>query len=370
MYWKIIENATRQSEGIWIAVVHELLDLWSFWTLQRRRGGKGVESGGAHTKPTTTLAVSAASAAADSSRIKRETLEPREQPTRIMKLIWDAATVRQSRRRADGGAYTGIEIEQQWVRGRARHLSLSGDARCGRILRGIPQFQRRLPWSVACSYCCCCYSSCCCCCCCCGRSQISDTAHCQTVTPASEADSRLQLQLQLCNYCDADSESESDVVYASSGAGEEGKGVEWGALCAVAGAPQAPPRHGSTGVAAGVGKTHRCTTCWLENDRKRARERGRMRAIKFLAVVGVVSGKCCCCSAAAAAAGAHLMRRYFLRLPPAKRLACLPACTTRQPLEHSNSSSTKLKQGDQLQNESASEIEREKKRSAAIRGQE
>lgn len=87
-----------------------------------------------------------------------------------------------------------------------------------------------------------------------------------------------------------------------------------------------------------------------------------MRAIKFLAVVGVVSGKCSSAAAAAAAAGAHLMRRYFLRLPPAKRLACLPACTTRQPLEHSNSSSTELKQGDQVQNERAREREREKEK--------
>lgn len=108
----------------------------------------------------------------------------------------------------------------------------------------------------------------------------------------------------------------------------------------------------------------------LAGERKRVRERGRMRAIKFLAVVGVVSGKCCCCSSAAAAAGAHLMRRYFLRLPPAKRLACLPACTTRQPLQHSNSSSTELKQGDQVENERAREKKRERKRSAAIRGQE
>lgn len=56
---------------------------------------------------------------------------------------------------------------------------------------------------------------------------------------------------------------------------EKGRGrglrVE-GALCAVAGAPQAP-RHGSTGVAAGVGKTHRCTTRWLETERRRERER-------------------------------------------------------------------------------------------------
>lgn len=140
-------------------------------------------------------------------------------------------------------------------------------ASCGAYRSSSDDFHGLLPALIAAA------TPLCCCCCCCGRSQISDTAHCQTVTPASEADSRLQLQLQLCNYCDADSESESDVVYASSGAGEEGKGVEWGALCAVAGAPQAPPRHGSTGVAAGVGKTHRCTTCWLENDRKRARER-------------------------------------------------------------------------------------------------
>lgn len=41
-------------------------------------------------------------------------------------------------------------------------------ASCG----GMPEFQRRLPCSVAR------------CCCCCGRSQISDKAHCQTVTRA------------------------------------------------------------------------------------------------------------------------------------------------------------------------------------------
>lgn len=65
-------------------------------------------------------------------------------------------------------------------------------------------------------------------------------------------------------------------------------------------------------------------------------------------------------AAAAAAAGAHLMRRYFLRLPPATTTR-LPACTTRQPLEHSNSSSPELKQGDQVEND------RDRERSAAIR---
>lgn len=77
-------------------------------------------------------------------------------------------------------------------------------------------------------------------------------------------DYRLQLQLARLT---SNSESESVVVYAVRRAGEAGRGrLEQGAaaagepaasLCAVAGAAQAAPRHG---VAAGVGKTHRCTT--------------------------------------------------------------------------------------------------------------
>lgn len=94
--------------------------------------GAGAQLAGTHTKPTTTLAVAAiatatATAAADSSRIKRETLEPREraQPTRIMKLIWAAATVRQSWR----GEETGIEIEREPSPCRAMRC-------CGRIFAG------------------------------------------------------------------------------------------------------------------------------------------------------------------------------------------------------------------------------------------
>lgn len=80
-------------------------------------------------------------------------------------------------------------------------------------MRGIPQFQRRLPWSVACSYCCC------------SSSppvplllllllllwQVANFRH-GALPDGGATDYRLQLQLARLT---SNSESESDVVYAA-----------------------------------------------------------------------------------------------------------------------------------------------------------
>lgn len=91
-------------------------------------------------------------------------------------------------------------------------------------LRGIPQFQRRLPWSVACSYCCC-------------SSpalpllllllllllwQVANFRH-GALPDGGATDYRLQLQLARLT---SNSESESDVVYAAGRAGEA-QGKSW-----------------------------------------------------------------------------------------------------------------------------------------------
>lgn len=88
--------------------------------------------------------------AADSSRIKRETPE---QPTRIMKLIWAQAA--ESARKLPSGPPVAV-------------------ASCGAFLSSSDDCHALLHVVVA---------SCCFC----GRSRISDTAHCQTVTRAEAA---------------------------------------------------------------------------------------------------------------------------------------------------------------------------------------
>lgn len=160
---------------------------------------------------------------------------------------------------------TGLEIERR----ERRHVSLSGDAAllllllwshlCGAYRSSSDDFHGLLPALIAAApppplpllqllllllW------------------QVANFRH-GALPDGGATDYRLQLQLARLT---SNSESESDVVYAARRAGEAGRGrLEQGAaagkpaasLCAVAGAAQAAPRHG---VAAGVGKTHRCTT--------------------------------------------------------------------------------------------------------------
>lgn len=156
---------------------------------------------------------------------------------------------------------TGLEIERR----ERSHVSLSGDAAlllwshlCGAYRSSSDDFHGLLPALIAAApppplllplllllW------------------QVANFRH-SALPDGGATDYRLQLQLARLT---SNSESESDVVYAARRAGEAGRGrLEQGAaaagkpaasLCAVAGAAQAAPRHG---VAAGVGKTHRCTT--------------------------------------------------------------------------------------------------------------